>query len=149
MTDEESTLKNDSVFEQIIRGEIPPGEGLVYEDSDTMAFLTIAPNNPGHTLVIPKKHSQNIFDTDEEILAALMRVAKKIAIALKESGLAQGVNIVINNGEIAEQVVFHIHIHVIPRLSTDIFHLKGWPTKAYEIDEASTVAEKIRKSLQG
>lgn len=147
MKTDDALDSQNTIFEQIIRGEIPPGKGLIYEDAETMAFLTIAPNNPGHTLVIPKKHARDIFDVEEASLAAVMRTAQKVAIALKECGLAEGVNIIINNGSIAEQVVFHLHVHVIPRLSSDTFHLKDWPHAGYTDSEATEVTEKIRSQI--
>jgi len=107
----------DNIFAKIIAREIPAD--FVYEDEVVLAFLTIAPNNHGHTLVIPKKHFVNIFDGDPETLAHMMKVGQKIALALKKAGLAEGVNLVMNNGEEAGQEVWHSHLHVVPRLKDD------------------------------
>jgi histidine triad (HIT) family protein len=107
----------DTIFSKIIAREIPAP--IVYEDEVVLAFLDINPVNFGHTLVIPKKHFTNIFDGDSDILAHMMKVAQKIARALKQAGLAEGVNLVMNNGEAASQEIWHAHIHVIPRLTND------------------------------
>ena len=77
------------VFCKIIAGEIPADK--VYEDADTLAFLDIRPNSPGHTLVVPKKHSENLYDMDDHHLAAVMRTAQKVAIAVKKAVGAHGI----------------------------------------------------------
>src|SRR3989344_8724642 len=108
---------------KIIRREIPAD--IVYEDADTMSFLDIRPNNPGHTLVVPKKPFRNIFDIDDETLAAVWRTARKVAKAVKDATDADGLNINTNNEATAGQVVFHYHVHVIPRFENDGLPL--WP----------------------
>lgn len=107
----------ETIFSKIIAREIPAD--IVYEDETVLAFLDIKPVNYGHTLVIPKDYYTNAFDAEPEVLAQMMKVAQKIAKALKTAGLADGVNFTMNNGEIAEQEVFHAHLHVIPRLRDD------------------------------
>lgn len=106
-----------TIFSKIIDREIPAE--IVYEDETVLAFLDVNPVNHGHTLVIPKKPFVNAFDGDGDTLAHMMRIGQKIAIALKESGLAEGVNFIMNNGEEAGQEVFHSHLHVVPRLKDD------------------------------
>jgi histidine triad (HIT) family protein len=107
----------ETIFTKIINRELPAN--IVYEDEQVLAFLDITPVNHGHTLVIPKKHFTNVFDADPEILAQMIKVGQKIAQALKASGLAEGVNILLNNGAAAGQEVFHSHLHVIPRHTGD------------------------------
>ena len=133
----------DTVFDKIIKREIPAE--IVYEDADTIAFLDIAPTNPGHTLVVPKQASRNIFDISEEDWLAVMKVVRKIAHAVKGAVDAEGVNITMNNEPAAGQEVFHSHIHIIPRFSTDGFGL--WPKKEYKEGEKQEIAEKIRTEL--
>jgi histidine triad (HIT) family protein len=134
----------DTIFMKIIRREIPAH--IVYEDADTLAFLDIRPTNPGHTLVIPKKPFRNIFDIDDETLVAVMRTVKKVAKAVKEAVGAEGMNISMNNEPAAGQIVFHYHVHIIPRFASDGFRL--WPGKAYPTDTAARdVADKIRAKL--
>ncbi len=107
----------DTIFSKIITREIPAH--IVYEDELVLAFLDINPVNHGHTLIIPKQAFVNIFDGNPEILAHMMKIAQKIGQVLKQSGLAEGINLVMNNGEEASQEVWHAHLHVIPRLAGD------------------------------
>jgi histidine triad (HIT) family protein len=130
----------DDIFMKIIRREIPAE--IVYEDDETLGFLDMTPVNPGHTLVVPKKFARNIFDVDDETLSAVMRTVQKIAIALRETLRAEGINIHINNETVAGQKVFHFHVHVIPRFANDGF--KHWHGKPYPPGEAAIVAKKIR-----
>jgi histidine triad (HIT) family protein len=134
----------DTVFDKIIRREIPAE--IVYEDEHTLAFLDAHPNNPGHTLVIPKKQVVNIFDIDEETLMAVWRTVRKVAHAVKAATGTEGLNITSNNGAVAGQVVFHYHVHVIPRFPGDGMEL--WHGKEYEPGVASAVAVKIREALK-
>jgi len=130
------------IFCKIIAGELPSAK--IYEDADVFAFLDIKPVNPGHTLVIPKKHFENIHDTPDELLAKVMRVAKKISDAILKLGVT-GVNVGMNNGIGAGQLVFHAHVHVMPRYGKDSFSL--WVGKEYGGNERAEMAEKIKKSL--
>ena len=132
----------DCIFCKIISGELPSSK--VYEDNDVLAFLDIKPVNPGHTLVIPKKHFENIHDTPDDIFAKTMVAAKKIADAILKLG-AKGVNIGMNNGSAAGQIVFHAHIHIMPRYGKDL--LKLWTCKEYQEGEKDLVAKKIKTAL--
>ena len=107
----------DCIFCKIVKGEIPSAK--VYEDKNILAFLDITPVNFGHTLVIPKEHYKNIHDTPDDVLAKLFPVVKKIADAVKKGMAVEGINIGMNNGEAAGQVVSHFHIHVMPRSPND------------------------------
>ena len=138
-----SAHMEETIFDKIIRREIPAD--IVYEDDETLAFLDINPINPGHTLVVPKRFARNLLDADETILAAVMKTAQKVAHAIKESLGADGINIGINNESAAGQVVFHFHVHVIPRFSDD--GLRHWPGRPYASGEAAATAEKIRAKL--
>jgi len=133
-------MTKDCIFCKIVKGEIPSCK--IYEDSDTLAFLDIAPVNPGHTLVIPKEHFENLYTLPDETLAGLILTAKKIAQAIKKGIGADGVNIGMNNEKSGGQVIFHAHLHIIPRIEGD--GLKLWPQKSYKEGEAESVAEKIK-----
>lgn len=133
----------DCLFCKIVRGEIPAER--MYEDGETVAFLDIRPNNPGHTLVIPKEHAANIYEISEGSLCAVMRAAKRLAVAVKQGVSADGVNIAMNNDSAAGQVIFHAHVHVIPRFANDGY--AHWPQRAYAEGEAAEVAAKIRAAL--
>ena len=130
------------IFCKIIKKEIPCEK--VYEDEISLAFLDINPVNIGHTLIVPKKHFENIYDIDEDLVAYLAKIAKKISIALKKMG-ASGTNITTNNGEVAGQVVLHYHIHVIPRFEGD--GLAPWPTRKHKEGEMEETAKKISSML--
>ncbi len=108
---------NDCIFCKIVAGEIPATK--VHETEDTLAFLDVKPVSPGHTLVIPKKHYENIFDIPEDVLAKVISETKYIAKTVKESTDADGISISQNNGEAAGQIVRHLHFHVIPRSKSD------------------------------
>ncbi|MES2023391.1 MAG: HIT family protein [Patescibacteria group bacterium] len=132
------------IFCKIIEGKIPSTK--IYEDDKTLAFLDIAPVNIGHALVIPKTHYPNIYETPEEVMADMIKVAKKISLAIKDAVKADGINIAMNNNHAAGQLVFHSHIHVIPRFSNDGF--EPWHGKRpYEDGEMKSISEKITSKL--
>jgi len=134
---------NDCLFCKIINGEIPSDK--VYEDERTFAFLDIMPNNPGHTLVVPKKHFENIFDTPNEELYGIFKTVKKVSKAINTAMGSDGINIAMNNKAAAGQIIFHTHIHIIPRYKNDGY--KHWPGKKYKDGNEKKVAEKIRLQL--
>ena len=105
------------IFCKIINKEIPCYK--IYEDEHTLAFLDIAKDVDGHTLVIPKKHYNNILDVDTETLNHVMNTVKLISKHYVEKCGYSGVNILNNNGESAEQAISHLHFHIIPRLEND------------------------------
>lgn len=136
--------EKDCLFCKIIKNEIPSEK--IYEDEHTFAFLDINPVNIGHTLLIPKTHSQNIFDVETRALEKIAPVLKKLSLSIKEAVGADGINIISNNGGAAGQLVFHLHLHIIPRFSDD--GLKHWHGKNYSKEEMSETAEKIKLNLK-
>lgn len=105
---------NNNIFAKILRGELPCHK--VYEDEHTLAFLDIMPRSPGHTLVIPKAPARNILDIKPDDLAHVIRVAKKIAVAGKKAFDADGITLQQFSEAAGGQVVFHLHVHVMPRV---------------------------------
>ena len=104
---------SDCLFCKIINGELPSYK--VYEDEHTYAFLDIRPQTKYHTLVIPKKHYVNVLDIPSEILAHVTATTKKVVdLYAKKLGVTN-VNLVHNAGDKAQQMVFHFHMHIIPR----------------------------------
>jgi histidine triad (HIT) family protein len=103
----------DNIFAKIIKGALPAYK--VYEDDKTIAFLDIMPRAPGHTLVIPKHPARNLLDIPAEELAHVMRVAQMVANAGMKAFGADGVTVQQFNEAAGGQVVFHLHVHVIPR----------------------------------
>src|SRR5262245_60612359 len=102
-----------NVFAKILRGELPSHK--VYEDDRAFAFLDIMPRAPGHTLVIPKSPARNLLDANADDVAHICKVAQKIAKASIKVFAADGVTIQQFNEPAGGQVVFHLHVHVIPR----------------------------------
>lgn len=103
-----------NIFAKILRGELPCHK--VYEDEHTLAFLDIMPRSPGHTLVIPKTPARNILDIAPDSLAHVIRTAKKIAIAGKKAFNADGITLQQFSEQAGGQVVFHLHVHIMPRM---------------------------------
>ena len=96
-----------SIFSNIISGEIPSYK--IYEDKDYFAFLDINPNALGHTLCVPKKEVDQVFDLDDDILSGLMIFSKKVARAIKKAVVCKRVGISVIGLEVP-----HVHIHLIP-----------------------------------
>lgn len=113
------------IFCKILNGDIPSNK--VFENDNFIAILDAFPANEGHTLVIPKKHFENIFEIDEETLKEGYAIAKRIASSIKKSLNMENINILQNNGVLAGQTVNHFHIHVIPRLENDTVIMKSTP----------------------
>lgn len=108
---------NDCIFCKIIKGEIPGHK--IYEDDQTYAFLDISCDSYGHTLVVPKKHCTNILDCDEADFKAVMAAVQKISRHYVDDCGFDGVNIINASGQAAQQSVFHLHMHIIPRKNDD------------------------------
>lgn len=131
------------IFCKIVAGEIPCDR--VYEDEQTIAFLDIKPVNPGHTLVIPKEHHANITETPDAILGSMMSTTRKITQTFPTVLNTENYNLAVNTGAVAGQVVFHTHLHIIPRHEGDGLEL--WHGKQYSEGEAQMIAEKIKNAL--
>jgi histidine triad (HIT) family protein len=135
---------NDCLFCKIIKGDVPCTK--VYEDAFSFAFLSINPNNHGHTIVIPKRHCRNMLDMEEVTASTLALAVRRISKGVFEAVQAEGVNIIMNNEVPAGQAVFHAHYHIIPRFKND--GLKVWDKNIpYQDDEAKKIAEDIRKQI--
>ncbi len=104
---------NDNIFAKILRGELP--SEMVYEDDHTVAIMDIMPRADGHTLVLPKAPSRNILDIDPEDYAHVARTVKLVAGAVMRAFSADGVTIQQFSEQAGGQIVFHTHVHVLPR----------------------------------
>jgi histidine triad (HIT) family protein len=138
-------LPAECLFCKIAKGEIPCSK--VYEDKEIIAFLDISPVAVGHTLIVPKKHSESMLEADEQTLESITKAMKKISLALVKSLGAEGINIVINTGRAAGQLIPHTHIHIVPRFKNDGQHLFNWKIGKYKEGVANQIAEKIKKVL--
>lgn len=105
-------MSESCIFCKIVQKEA--SSSIVYEDEKVIAFMSIQPINVGHTLVVPKKHYENIYEIPEDEVAYLYRIVKKLSHAVRKAIKAEGIRIVQNNGEAAGQVIFHLHVHIIP-----------------------------------
>jgi histidine triad (HIT) family protein len=102
-----------NIFAKILRGEVPCYK--VYEDDAALAFMDVMPQADGHVLVLPKQPSRNLLDADPEVLAALIPRVQKIARAVKEALVADGITLLQYNEPAGGQTVFHLHVHIVPR----------------------------------
>ena len=133
----------ENIFAKILRGEIPAVK--VYEDDDTLAFMDVMPQSPGHTLVIPKAAAENLYDLEPAAGAAVLSTVQKVARAVLEAMQADGIMINQFNGPAAGQTVFHYHMHIVPRFD-------GVPLRKHsgDMEDAGVLEEhaaKIRAAL--
>ncbi len=139
---------DDCVFCKIIKGDIPARK--VYEDDDVIAILDLSQVTKGHTLVISKDHVRNILDYSDDLAARVFSKIPKIAKAVKAFDPdCKGLNLLMNNEEIASQSVFHGHVHLLPRYDkTDGFGLK-WETHSddYSDEDLDGIMNAIIKEL--
>src|SRR6266700_2762524 len=133
-----------NIFAKILRGELPCHK--VYDDARTLAFLDIMPRAPGHTLVLPKSPARNLLDVDPADLAHVMQVAQKIAKAQITVFKADGITVQQFNEAAGGQVVFHLHVHVIPR--RDGIAMKPPATVKEEASVLSDQALKLAAALK-
>lgn len=136
---------SETIFGKILTGEIPSFK--VYEDDYVYAFLDISQVTKGHTLLIPKKASANIFETDEETMKHIGAALPKVANAIKRAFNPDGLNIIQNNGEFADQSVFHIHFHLIPRYENDIDGF-GYKWESHEDILDNDAKQQIAEQIQ-
>lgn len=132
------------LFCKIIAGGIPSER--VYEDDQVLAFLDINPIAPGHTLVVPKAHCENLLDAGADALAALMAAAPKVAQAAMAATGGEGFNFFQFNGACSGQEVFHLHFHVIPRRPGDGVSTH-WRQGQYGEGEMAALGARIRNAL--
>lgn len=132
-----------NVFAKMLRGEIPCHK--LYEDEDTLAFLDIMPRSVGHTLVITKEKSRDLFDISPQALAKLMAVVQTLAPKIQKAVGADGVLIQQFNGAAAGQTVFHLHVHIVPRKEDE--PLKPHAGTMEDQAQLAATAEKIRAKL--
>jgi histidine triad (HIT) family protein len=137
------TYDESNVFAKILRGELPAQ--TIYETDHVLAFMDIMPRGDGHALVIPKARARNILDVEPDVLAELMKAVQVVARASKRAFDADGITIQQFNESAGGQVVFHLHVHVIPRF-------EGVPLRPHtgemaKSDVLSVHAEKLRAEL--
>jgi histidine triad (HIT) family protein len=140
---------DDCIFCRIVARELPSSS--IYEDERVLAFMDIQPVNPGHTLVIPKRHAAYLADLTSDLTGHMAVTGQRVAAAIRASGLrCEGINFFLADGVAAGQEVFHVHLHVFPRFAGDGFGLRFGPNYKQrpprsELDAAAT---KLRKVLR-
>ncbi|CAN7179572.1 HIT family protein [Bosea sp. LjRoot90] len=133
-----------NIFAKILRGELPAHR--VYEDDRALAFLDIMPRAAGHTLVIPKNPARNLLDIDQGDLGYVAGIAQRIARAQMAAFAADGITVQQFNESAGGQVVFHLHVHVIPR--HDGVTMKPPASEMAKPEDLAAAAEKIRAALK-
>ncbi len=134
-------MAEDCIFCKIVAGELP--SETVQEDDHTVAFMDINPWTRGHALVIPRDHSRNIYDVDEEALRHTAAAARRLSLRMRERLGCDGVNLLHACEPAAWQTVFHFHIHVIPRYDDDPLRLPGSPMQV-DSEQLAEVAAELR-----
>ena len=132
------------LFCKIVDGQLPCYK--VYEDDSVIAFLDIFPVGDGHTLIIPKKHSELFHECSDEVVSSVALAVKKVGQAVIKAFGVEGYNVLCNNGSVSGQVVGHVHYHVIPRKSGDGI-LTGWPKAELNKGQAEEILDKIQQQL--
>jgi histidine triad (HIT) family protein len=135
------------IFCKIINGEIPCFK--VYEDDKCLAFEDINPIAEGHTLIIPKRHAENLWDISDEYLTAIHLASKKIIHSIKDVLNPIGVVTLQLNGRGANQVVMHYHLHLVPRVSGDPeLPMSTWEIKEGNMESIRQTAERIAAAIK-
>ena len=132
------------VFCKIVQGEIPSAR--VLETALAVVFLDINPLNPGHTLLVPRSHHAHLEELPEEIAAHAGSLLPRLCRAVKAATGAEGLNVIINNGPVAGQIIDHCHWHIIPRSPGDPVHWP-WPQGSYSGDELDEMKARITREL--
>ena len=135
---------SDCIFCKIIAGEIPASK--VYEDDQVLAFLDISQVTPGHTLVVPKQHYRNLLEMDSTSASQLFAKIPLISQKVMKATQASGLNIISNCEELAGQTVFHTHVHLVPRYSSEDDLKLDFTAHEPDFDKLSQVAETIKNA---
>ncbi|MBW1739977.1 MAG: HIT family protein [Deltaproteobacteria bacterium] len=136
----------DCIFCKIVSGEIPSVK--LYEDDRVLAFMDINPLNDGHLLIIPKAHAATIHEITEADFLAVMSATRKLAAAVKKALNPEGINLLQLNGKAANQVVPHLHVHIVPRWSGDGVTVSQWELVPGDMEKIKGIADQIRKDLK-
>lgn len=135
-------MQDTCIFCKIANGMIP--SKTIYEDEDFRVILDLGPATRGHALILPKRHSADIYELPEETASKVMVLAKKMASRMTEKLQCDGFNIVQNNGETAGQTVMHYHLHLIPRYRDDGQNILWKPTEVTQEE-----LEQVRDCIVG
>lgn len=137
--------REDCIFCKIVAGEMPCCK--VFEDDRALAFMDIMPLNKGHLLIIPKDHYENIFEIEDDLYGHLMSLISRMAKAVRKVVEPDGLNIMQLNGRAANQVVPHLHIHIVPRWTEDGLTISAWEPVPGKMEDISALGAFIRESF--
>ena len=132
-------MADDCVFCKIVAGELPSER--VDEDEHTVAFMDLNPWTRGHALVVPRNHSRNLYEIDDEDLRHAVTASKRLALRMRDRLRCDGVNLLNACEPAAWQTVFHFHVHVVPRFTDDPLRVPIAPEQADPADLAAVAAE--------
>jgi histidine triad (HIT) family protein len=132
-------------FCAIAHGEDPSAE-IVCEGPSWVAFFPPEPATPGHTMVIPRNHVPDVWSLEPDLGADLMTAVVRVGRAVREALSPAGMNLISSSGEVAEQSVFHLHLHVVPRYPGDQIDPIWPPREKMDDDLMKGVAERIREA---
>lgn len=133
-----------NIFARILRGEIPSTK--ILENDHALAILDIQPVNHGHVLLLPKAEAATLSDLSDEAAASIGALLPRLCRAVKQATGADGLNIIVNHGEVAGQTIFHVHWHIIPRFTDDSVHWP-WPHQKYTDGQAAALQHRIQSAL--
>ncbi|MCR5801295.1 MAG: HIT family protein [Lachnospiraceae bacterium] len=134
-------IKEDCIFCKLANGVIPTNS--IYEDDDFKVILDMGPATKGHALILPKQHSDNLYELPDETASKVMKLAKKLGTEMVDKLGADGLNLVQNNGEVAGQTVKHFHLHLIPRYENDGQKI-GWVPGKPSAEELVATADLLK-----
>jgi histidine triad (HIT) family protein len=137
--------RSDCIFCKIVAGQIPCTK--VFEDESALAFMDICPLNQGHLLVIPKDHYETILEIEPDLYGHLASLICKLAKAAGMSIAPDGMNVMQLNGKAGNQVVPHVHLHLVPRWEGDGLTICAWEPVPGNADSIKATAEEIRGRL--
>ena len=135
----------DCIFCKIIDGEIPAVK--VLDKDQVIAFMDINPASRGHMLIVPKKHVENIFEISEDDLSAVMNAVKRCAQAVRQALKAEGITVLQLNGKASDQIIPHLHVHIMPRWQNDRLSVSQWEMNEGNIDELQEIAREVKEHI--
>jgi len=140
-------VRSDCIFCKIVAGDIPCTK--VFEDDLVLSFMDICPLNKGHLLVVPREHFETILDIPPALYGHMASVVCRIAKAVQDALAPEGMNLMQLNGRAGNQVVPHVHMHLVPRWNGDGLTICGWEPVQGDAAEISSAADLIRSRLLG
>jgi len=135
----------DCIFCKIVAGEIPSAR--VYETDQVLAILDINPVTPGHTLLLAREHVPSLLEATGEVCSALAEALPQVARGVVHATGAEGLNVLLNSGRTAGQLIPHLHLHLIPRRTGDGLHLE-WRPRPYREGEMETYRQRISQAIE-